>query len=71
MDETPIWDYEHGRWLCNCVSDAAQCHEENPGDTVYLYDRNSEGMMVNLRLYWASFMPDTTKLKTISGGRIF
>lgn len=65
-----VWDYEHGRWLCLTRGDAYDIMDKHPGDTIYLYDRDENGKMTNLRLFFASWMTQSLHMPTIAGGKI-
>jgi len=68
-DERPIYDYKHGRWLCSDVGLAYDCARDHAGDSVYLYDRDKDGKMVNIREYWSP-KKDNTKPSTVVNGRL-
>ena len=70
MDDKPYWDYEHNRWLCRNAAQAMHCHDSHPDDAIYLYDRNEQQHMTNIKLYWSLDMPDTRKQWTIRNGRL-
>ncbi len=70
MDDEPIWDYEHGRWLCANTSIAYTCMKQHEGDTIYTYERDHNGHMINLRLFYSTYVPEKQKWTTIRNGRL-
>ena len=63
------WDNSHGYWLCATMSDAIDCVEAHPGDSVYIYDRVN-GKETNIRKYWTPSMTDTHKMPNIKNGKL-
>jgi len=69
IDE-PLYEHEHGRWMCPTDNDAYNIIEKHPGDPVYRYDRDKNNHIINIRAFWNPNMPDTHKLPTIRNGKI-
>ena len=68
-DNEPIYDHEHGRWLCANHAIAELCALKHEGDYIYTYDRDDNGKMINIEL---AHDPHSDKRKPpkIRGGRI-
>lgn len=69
-DDKPFYEQERGRWLCPDETTALETAEKHPGDFVYVYDRQDNGAITNIRKYWAPTDPDTNKLQGIKRGKV-
>jgi len=68
-DTKPIYDYKNGRWLCRNYNMAKHCASDHPSDYVCVYDRDSDGNMIDIEVVHDphSQTPMPPKLR---GGRI-
>ena len=68
-DEFAQGHYDHatGRWLCKDMTQVQWCYAEGDYHNVYLYDRDADGKMVNIRKVDP---PDENPIQGIKNGKI-
>lgn len=64
------YQHEKGRWLCPTIADAITIHEKHPTDPIYIYERDHNHNIVNIKKYWSTDMPAQPKILGIKKGKL-